>query len=247
MLSNLYRYLDVKYLYILALIFVFFLGFHNYILSFKNFILLNSILLIHLIFFIDYLKNEQNQNQFPVLLVISSYIFFSYTLSFYLEKKDFFYTNFTSEILTKSLVILIIACCALYLGYYISRKLFSIRTTRIFYFDKINHNKIIILFFSLTLMITIIFLLLTQKFSSFSFITQLKEPVIFFTLGLNLLMIIKKDMNLFFLYTLFLISLFLVFFLEILSGVLILIFSILIFLSLIQLIKTKRFITRNGK
>ena len=90
MLSNLYRYLDVKYLYILALIFVFFLGFHNYILSLKNFILLNSILLIHLIFFIDYLKNEQNQDQFPVLLVISSYIFFSYTLSFYLEKKRFF-------------------------------------------------------------------------------------------------------------------------------------------------------------
>ena len=137
-------------------------------------------------------------------------------------------------------MILIIACCALYLGYYISRKLFSIRITRIFYFDKINHNKIIVLFFSLTLMITIIFLLLTQKFSSLSFITQLKEPVIFFTLGLNLLMIIKKEMNLFFLYTLFLISLFLVFFLEILSGVLILIFSILIFLSLIQLIKTKR-------
>jgi oligosaccharide repeat unit polymerase len=240
MLSNIFKYLEVKYLFILTLIFFFVLGFHNHILSFKNFILLNSILLIHLIIFIDYLKNEQNQKQLPILLVISSYIFISYTLSFYLEDKDFFYNDFTSEILTKSLIILIIACCALYLGYYISRKFFSIRTTRIFYFDKIDHNKIIILFFSFILMITIIFLLLTQNFSSLSFITQLKEPVIFFTLGLNLLMIIKKDTNLFFLYTLFFLSLFLIFFLEILSGVLILIFSILIFLSLIQLIMTKR-------
>jgi oligosaccharide repeat unit polymerase len=53
-------------------------------------------------------------------------------------------------------------------------------------------------------------------------------------------MIIKKDMNLLFLYAIFLISLSLIIFLEIISGSLILIFSILIFLSLIQLIMTKR-------
>jgi oligosaccharide repeat unit polymerase len=240
MFNNPIRYLDIKYLYILGLIFIFILGFHNYILSSKNFILLNFILLIHSFFFFDYLKNEKDQTQFPVLLVISSYIFFSYTLSFYLANKDFFYRDFTNEILTKSLVILIIACCALYLGYYASRKLFSLRTSRIFYFDKISKDKIRILFFSLILMTIIIFLLLTQKFSSLKFISQLKEPVIFFTLGLNLLMIIKEDMNLFFLYAIFLISLSLIIFLEIISGTLILIFSILIFLSLIQLIMTKR-------
>jgi hypothetical protein len=240
MFNNPIRYLDIKYLYILGLIFIFILGFHNYILSSKNFILLNFILLIHSFFFFDYLKNEKDQTQFPVLLVISSYIFFSYTLSFYLANKDFFYRDFTNEILTKSLVILIIACCALYLGYYASRKLFSLRTSRIFYFDKISKDKIRILFFSLILMTIIIFLLLTQKFSSLTFISQLKEPVIFFTLGLNLLMIIKKDMNLFFLYAIFLISLSLIIFLEIISGVLILVFAILIFLSFIQLIMTKR-------
>jgi oligosaccharide repeat unit polymerase len=241
MFNNPIRYLDIKYLYILGLIFIFILGFHNYILSSKNFILLNFILLIHSFFFFDYLKNEKDQTQFPVLLVISSYIFLSYTLSFYLENKDFFYRDFTNEILTKSLVILIIACCALYLGYYASRKLFSLRTSRIFYFDKISKDKIRIFFFSLILMTITIFLLLTQKFSSLTFISQLKEPLIFFTLGLNLLMIIKKDMNLFFLYAIFLISLFLIIFLEIISGSLILIFSTLIFLSLIQLIMTKRF------
>ena len=240
MFNNPIRYLDIKYLYILGLIFIFILGFHNYILSSKNFILLNFILLIHSFFFFDYLKNEKDQTQFPVLLVISSYIFFSYTLSFYLINKDFFYRDFTNEILTKSLVILIIACCALYLGYYASRKLFSLRTSRIFYFDKISKDKIRIFFFSLILMTLIFFLLLTQKFSSLTFISQLKEPVIFFTLGLNLLMIIKKDMNLFFLYAIFLISLSLTIFLEIISGALILVFSILIFLFLIQLIMTKR-------
>jgi hypothetical protein len=240
MFNNPIRYLDIKFLYILGLIFIFILGFHNYILSSKNFILLNFILLIHSFFFFDYLKNEKDQTQFPVLLVISSYIFFSYTLSFYLANKDFFYRDFTNEILTKSLVILIIACCALYLGYYASRKLFSLRTSRIFYFDKISKDKIRIFFFSLILMTIIIFLLLTQKFSSLTYISQLKEPVIFFTLGLNLLMIIKKDMNLFFLYAIFLISLSLIIFLEIISGSLILIFLTLIFLSLIQLIMTKR-------
>jgi hypothetical protein len=235
MFNNPLRYLDIKYLYILAFIFIFTLAFYNYTLSLKNFILLNFIILIHSFFFIDYLKNEKNRTQLPVLLLISSYIFFSYTLSFYFENK-----SFANEILTKSLVILIIACCALYLGYYISRKLFSQRTARIFYFDKTNKDKIRILFFSLILMATIIFLGLAQELSSLTFISQLKEPLIFFTLGLNLLMIIKKDMNLFFLYTIFLISLFLIIFIEIISGILILIFSILIFLNLIHFIIKKR-------
>jgi hypothetical protein len=164
MFNNPIRYLDIKYLYILGLIFIFILGFHNYILSSKNFILLNFILLIHSFFFFDYLKNEKDQTQFPVLLVISSYIFFSYTLSFYLVNKDFFYRDFTNEILTKSLVILIIACCALYLGYYASRKLFSLRTSRIFYFDKISKDKIRIFFFSFFVLFFIKILGTVSKF-----------------------------------------------------------------------------------
>ena len=155
MLGNLLRYLDIKYLFILAFIFIFILGFNNDILSSKNFILLNLILLVHFFVFIDYLKNEQHNNQFPTLLVISGYIFFSYTLSFYLKKSDFFYNNFTPEILTKSLLILIIASCASYLGYFTSRKLFSPRIKEIFYFDKIDNNKKSILFFSFILLILI--------------------------------------------------------------------------------------------
>jgi len=240
MFGNLLRYLYIKYLFILAFIFIFILGFNNDILSSKNFILLNLILLVHFFVFIDYLKNEQHNNQFPTLLVISGYIFFSYTLSFYLKKGDFFYNNFTPEILNKSLLILIIASCASYLGYFMSRKLFSPRIKEIFYFDKIDNNKKSILFFSFILLIVIIFILKTGKLYYFTFISQLKEPVIFFTLGLNFLMILKKDMNLIFLYTLFLISLSLIFLLEIISGVLILIFSILFFLCVIQLIMTKR-------
>jgi hypothetical protein len=131
------------FFYFISFSFVFFfiLTLNNFIFSFKNFLLINFILFIHYIFFIYFIKNEESNNYFPILPLISVYFFSTYTLSFFISKKEFFYQDFNSDILTKSIFIIIFGLISLLFGYSVAGKYFSLRNKKIFYFQSINLNK----------------------------------------------------------------------------------------------------------
>ena len=141
MLNSLYK--KKIFFYFISSLFVFFfiLSLNNFIFSFKNFLLINFILFIHYIFFIYFIKNEESNNYFPILPLISAYFFSTYTLSFFISKKKFFYQDFNSDILTKSIFIIILGLISLFFGYIIAGKYFSLRKKKIFYFQSINLNK----------------------------------------------------------------------------------------------------------
>ena len=215
-------------------IFFFIISLNNFIFSFKNFLLINFILFIHYIFFIFFIKNEHSNNHFPILPLISVYFFFTYTLSFFISKKDFFYQDFNSDVLTKSIFIIILGLFSLFFGYFIAEKYVSLRKKKIFYFEEINIKKKKIIF--LLFLISIIFLYYIEEkkiFTSVTIFQQLKEPLILFLLGLALLMLVKKEMKPKYFYIPFILLLSVIFFIEISRGAVVFIFSVILFLCTI--------------
>jgi hypothetical protein len=241
MLNSLYK--KKIFFYFISSLFVFFfiLSLNNFIFSFKNFLLINFILFIHYIFFIYFIKNEESNNYFPILPLISAYFFSTYTLSFFISKKKFFYQDFNSDILTKSIFIIILGLISLFFGYIIAGKYFSLRKKKIFYFQSINLNKKKTILFIFLIFVFFIYFIKEQNFfSSITIFQQLKEPSILFLLGLILLMIIKKDIKPIFLYPPFILLLSVIFFIEISGGFLVFIFSVIIFLCAVYYIFSKK-------
>jgi hypothetical protein len=229
--------------YFLNFVFIFFfiLSLNNYIFSFKNFLLINSILFIHYFFFIYFIKNEESNNYFPILPLISVYFFSTYTLSFFISKKEFFYKDFNSDILTKSIFIIIFGLTSLFFGYIITGKYFALRKKKLFYFQSINLNKKKTILFIFLFLVFFIYFIEEQKlFSSITIFQQLKEPSILFFLSLILLMIVKKDIKPIFLYTPFILLLSAIFFIEISRGAVVFIFSAIVFLCVVYYILSRK-------
>jgi hypothetical protein len=241
MLDNFYTKKNLIYCVYIVFIFFFILSLYNFIFSIKNFFLINSILLIHCISFIHFIKNEDNNNYFPTLPLVSVFFFSTYTISFFISRKDFFYQGFDSDILTKSIFILAFGLSSLFIGYIISGKYFSLRKKELFYFNFINiKEKIFILFFFLILLFFTYYINVNKFLLSFTLLQQLKEPLTLFVLGLILSMIIKKDVKSIFLYGLLILLLPIIFFIEISNGSVVFIFSVIVFLCAIYYILIRK-------
>ena len=241
MLNNFYMKKNFIYFIYFVFCFFFILSLYNFIFSFKNFLLINSILLIHCISFIYYIKNEDNNNYFPILPLISIYFFSTYTLSFFISRKDFFYQNFHPDILTKSFFILTLGLSSLFIGYILSGKYFSLRKMELFYFNFINiKKKIFVLFIFLILLFFIYYINVNKFHLSFTLLQQLKEPLTLFVLGLILSMIIKKDVKSIFLYGLLILLFSIIFLIEISQGSIVFIFSAIVFLCAIYYILIRK-------
>ena len=231
MLNNFYKKKNLIYFIYFVFCFFFILSLYNFIFSFKNFLLINSILLIHCISFIYYIKNEDNNNYFPILPLISIYFFSTYTLSFFISRKDFFYQNFHPGILTKSFFILTLGLSSLFIGYILSGKYFSLRKIELFYFNFSNiKKKIFVLCIFLILLFFVYYINANKFLLSFTLLQQLKEPLTLFVLGLILSMIIKKDVKSIFLHAMLILLLLTIFFVEISQGSIVFIFSAMVFL-----------------
>jgi hypothetical protein len=241
MLYNFYKKKNLIYFVYFIFSFFFILSLFNFIFSFKNFLLINFILLINCIFFIYFIKNEEKNNYFPILPLISIFFFSTYTLSFFISRKDFFYQNFHPDILTKSIFILTLGLLSLFIGYILSGKYLSLRKIEIFYFNFINIKKKIFILFIFLILLFFIYYINDNKFlSSFTLLQQLKEPLTLFVLGLILLMIIKKDIKSIFLYGLLILLLSIIFFIEISQGSIVFIFSAIVFLCVIYYILIRK-------
>jgi hypothetical protein len=241
MLDNFYKKKNLIYCVYLIFSFFFILSLFNFIFSFKNFLLINSILLIHCISFLYFIKNEDNNNYFPILPLVSVFFFSTYTLSFFISRKDFFYQNFDTDILTKSIFILLLGLSSLFIGYILSGKYFTLRKIELFYFNFINTKKKIFILFIFLILLFFIYYINDNKFLlSFTLLQQLKEPLTLFVLGLILLMIIKKDIKSIFLYGLLILLLSIIFFIEISQGSIVFIFSAIVFLCAIYYILMRK-------
>ena len=230
MLSNLYK--KINLIYIVNTIFAILLisTLFNFIFSFKNFLLINIILIIHYISIIYFIKYENNK-YYPIFPLITIFFFSTYTLSFLIGKKDFFYESFNSDILSKSIFILILGLSSFFAGYISVVKFYHIRKKKIFYFtfNNLKKKKIILTLF---LILTLLLSFNSNCFSllNYSFFYQLKEPTILFTFGLILSMVLKKDIKSIVSYILLTIFIFLIFLIEISTGATVFAFSLLIFL-----------------
>jgi hypothetical protein len=241
MLDNFYTKKFIIYSIHFIYILFFIIGLYNYIFSFKNFLLINFILFIHYTFFIFFIKNEESNNYFPILPLISAYFFFTYTLSFFISKKEFFYQDFNSDVLTKSIFIIILGLLSLFFGYFIAQKFFSLREKKIFYFEEINLNKKKIIFLLFLTSILFIYYIEEKKiFPSVTIFKQLKEPLILFILGLALLMLVKKEIKLKYFCIPFILLLSAIFFIEISRGAVVFIFSTILFLCTIYYTLSKK-------
>lgn len=240
MLSNLYK--KINLIYIVNTIFAILLisTLFNFIFSFKNFLLINIILIVHYISIIYFIKYENNK-YFPIFPLITIFFFSTYTLSFLIGKKDFFYASFNSDILSKSIFILILGLSSFFAGYITVVKFYHIRKKKIFYFtfDNLKKKKIILTLF---LILTILLSFNSNCFSfiNYSFFKQLKEPTILFTFGLILSMVLKKDIKSIFSYILLAVFIFLIFLIEISTGATVFAFSLLIFLFSIYYFNKKK-------
>ena len=113
---------------------------YNIIFSLKIFLLINFILLIHYISIVYFLKHE-NKKYFPILPLITIFFFTTYTLSFFITHKDFFFSSFDEIVLKKTIFILILGLSFLFLGYIFADKLFIRRKKKLFYFNLIKNKQ----------------------------------------------------------------------------------------------------------
>jgi len=239
MLSNLFKKTNLIYLVSIIFIILSIFTLFNFIFSFKIFLLINFILLIHYISIIYCIKYEKNE-YFPILPLITIYFFSTYTFSFLIGKKDLFYESFNSDILTKSILILIVGLSSLFVGYISVVRFYKNRKKFFFYFNFDDTKKKNILFFSLILTCLLSFNSNCFSYLNFSFFKQIKEPFILFTFGLILLMILKKNIKSFFSYILLMTFIFIIFFIEISTGATAFAFSLLIFLFSIYFFLKKK-------
>jgi hypothetical protein len=241
MLNNLCNKKFLIFFINIIFFFFFILSLNNFIFTFKNFLLINFILFTHYILFIFFIKNEDTNNYFPILPLISAYFFSTYTLSFFISKKEFFYQDFNSDVLTKSILIIILGLSSLFFGYFLTEKYVSLRKKKIFYFEGINLNKKKIILFIILISVCLIYYIEEKKiFTSITIFQQLKEPLILLLMGLILLMIVKKDIKPKYFYAPFFLILFVIFFIEISRGAVVFIFSVILFLCSFYYILTKK-------
>jgi hypothetical protein len=220
-------------------IFLFLLNLYNILFSFKIFLLLNLVLLAHYISSVYFLKNEINK-YFPIFPLIIIFFFITYTLSFLIGNKDFFLLSFDEMVLQKSIFILILGLSSLLFGYIIIDKFFTRRKINIFYFNFSKQQQLPILV-SCSIMTFLIYYINTcTSFVNFSFVKQLKEPLILFNFGLFLTVILMKNNKSLFLYVLFIALLFILFIFEISSGATVFIFYLLSFLIAIYFYLKKK-------
>ncbi len=202
---------------------------YNILFSVKIFLLLNLILLVHYISIIYFLRYENNK-YFPIFPLITIFFFITYTLSFLIGSKVFFFLSFDEIVLQKSIFILILGLSSLLFGYVIVDKFFARREKKIFYF---NFTKKQQLFIFVTCSIVMIFIYYNNTCFSFinsSLTQQLKEPLILFNFGLFLSLILKSNKKSLFLYLLFITLLFILFIFEVSTGATVFIFCLLLFL-----------------
>ena len=205
---------------------------YNITFSLKIFLLINIILLIHYVSIVYFFKHENNK-YFPILPLITFFFFTTYTLSFFITHKDFFFSSFDEIVLKKTIFILILGLSSLFLGYIFADKLFTRRKKKLFYFNLIkNKQQLVILIASTIIMFLIYYDDLCFSFISFSFVKQLKEPLILFNFGLFLTIILKSNKSLF-LYILFIVLLLILFIFEISTGATVFAFYLLFFLFVI--------------
>lgn len=231
MLNKFYKKINLVNSVKLVFVTFFIWNFFNILFSFKIFLLINLILLIHYISVIYFLKYEKSE-YFPIMPGISLFFFSTYTLSFFIISKDFFF-DFNEKILIKSIFILIIGLSSFFFGYFFLSKLFSRRKKTIIYFNFKKKQQFFILIVFLILSLAILFNSLCSVFVKYSFFKQLKEPIILFSYGLFLSLILKRNSKSYLLYFIFFLSLLILFLFEITTGLNTFIFYLIFFLVFI--------------
>jgi len=202
---------------------------YNIVFSLKVFLLINFILLIHYISIVYFLKHENNK-YFPILPLITIFFFTTYTLSFFITHKNFFFTSFDEIVLKKTIFILIFGLISLFLGYIFADKLFTRRKKKIFYFNFTKNKQQLVIFIASSIITFLVYYNnYCLSFISFSFANQLKEPLILFNFGLFLTMILKSNKSLF-LYFLLIVLLLILLIFEISTGATVFIFYLFFFL-----------------
>jgi hypothetical protein len=220
-------------------IFLFLLNLYNISFSFKIFLLLNLVLLVHYISFVYFLKNENNK-YFPILPLIIIFFFITYTLSFLIGSKDLFFLSFDAIVLQKSIFILVLGLSFLLFGYIIVDKFFTIRKKKIFYFNFSEQQQLLILVVCSIMTFLVYYNNTCFSFVNFSFLKQIKEPLILFNFGLFLMLILIRNNKSFFLYIIFIVLLFILFIFEISSGATVFVFCLLSFLIAIYFYLKKK-------
>jgi len=220
-------------------IFLFLLNLYNIVFSFKIFLLLNLVLLVHYISIVYFLKNESNK-YFPIFPLIIAFFFITYTLSFLIGNKDFFLLSFDEIVLQKSIFILLLGLSSLLFGYIIIDKIFTRREKKIFYFNFSKQQQILILVVFLIVTFFVYYNNTCFSFVNFSFVKQIKEPLILFSFGLFLTLILMRNNKSLFLYILFITLLLILFIFEISSGATVFIFYLLSFLIAIYFYLKKK-------
>ena len=206
---------------------------YNIAFSFKIFLLINFILLIHFISIVYFLRYENNK-YFPIFPLITIFFFTTYTLSFFIVNKDFFFSSFDDVVLQKSIFILILGLSSLFFGYIFGDKFFIRRKKKIFYFNFTKMKEQLIILIACSCMTFLIYYdNICYSFISFSITKQLKEPLILFNFGLFLTIILRRNNKSLFLYILLIALLFILFIFEISTGATVFIFYLLFFLFVI--------------
>jgi hypothetical protein len=240
MIRNFYKKFNLIYCNKVIFIILFICSLFNFIFSFKVFLLINFILLIHYVSIIYFIKYENNK-YFPILPLITIFFFLTYTLSFLISKKIFFYQFFDENIISKSIFILIFGLCSLLFGYIFLDKFIDIRKKKIFYFNYLKKKHDIFIFIVCLILACLVYYNFTcTSFLNLSFIKQIKEPLILFTFGLFLTLILKRKTKRWLFYILLVILLSVILILEVSAGVTLFVFFLFLFLFSLYFYLTKK-------
>lgn len=239
MLNNFYKKPKLINFTKIIFIFLFLLNLYNIVFSLKIFLLLNLVLLVHYISIVYFLKNENNK-YFPIFPLIITFFFITYTLSFLIGNKDFFLLSFDEIVLQKSIFILVLGLSSLLFGYIIVDKIFTRREKKIFYFNFSKQQQILILVVCSIVTFLVYYNNTCFSFVNFSFVKQIKEPLILFNFGLFLTLILMRNNKSLFLYILFIGLLLILFIFEISTGATVFIFYLLSFLIAIYFYLKKK-------
>lgn len=239
MLNNFYKKPNLINFTKIIFIFLFLLNLYNIVFSLKIFLLLNLVLLVHYISIFYFLKNENNK-YFAILPLIITFFFITYTLSFLIGNKDFFLLSFDEMVLQKSIFILVLGLSSLLFGYIIVDKFFKRREKKIFYFNFSKQQQILILVVCSIVTFLVYYNNTCFSFVNFSFLKQIKEPLILFNFGLFLTLILMRNNKSLFLYILFIGLLLVLFIFEISTGATVFIFYLLSFLIAIYFYLKKK-------
>ena len=256
MIVNLYKNLKslnfkVKFLFLTFLIISFFVLFQDYEGHNDNYkLIVLTIFFLNFLPFIYLFLNNNEQTILPIYYLTLIYFFCSYTCFYLFDLWNFFGETISGAIekngetnyadIYKSLKIFLTGLLALNLGFFSAAIILKKKRSG-FKILRIKNDKEILVIAIFINLITLLLFYLFEIQNSLSSISQIKYPLIYLSIALDIFIIANMRINKLS-KTIFFLPVIIIFYLEILSGSYAFPFTILIFVYVFYFYLTKKFL-----